>query len=93
MLKKKIQGKEILRAWPHLLFETYLAHIDSVKLPLLSCNIEIRICSTELTKTDETTFWEPTSYTFVTNCFHLSIETHASLIIPIKILHIDVKTK
>ena len=55
MLKKKIQGKEILRAWPHLLFETYLAHIDSVKLPLLSCNIEIRICSTELTKTDETT--------------------------------------
>ena len=55
MLKKKIQGKEILRAWPHLLFQTYLAHIDSVKLPLFSCNIEIRICRTELTKTDETT--------------------------------------
>ena len=55
MLKTKIQGKEVLRAWPHLLFETYLAHIDSVKLPLFSCNTEIRIRSTELTKTDETT--------------------------------------
>ena len=52
-LKKKIHGKEILQAWPYLLFETYLTHIDSVKLPLFFYNTEIRICSTELTQTNE----------------------------------------